>query len=169
MWLNTVQGVWKKLFHFRMFPMSSCSILDKEETHYVPLVVFCEALHLHQESIQWQTMQTAPRNMTDSWPTKSRKQWPKYTHHTSSAEDSWLFLVPFSLDKLRDWYWIHKVWNIVPRRAEGALASEWDGNCSQQCLPVSGIKQSIPKQTASQDLAYTTAGSDSFHLICWHL
>ena len=40
--------------------MSSCSILDKEETHYVPLVVFCEALHLHQESIQWQTMQTAP-------------------------------------------------------------------------------------------------------------
>ena len=60
MWLNSVQRVWKKLFHFRMFPMSLCSILDKEETHYVPLVVFCEALHLHQESIQWQTMQTAP-------------------------------------------------------------------------------------------------------------
>ena len=79
-----------------------------------------------------------------SWPTKSRKQWLKsqntliITHHTSSAEDSWLFLVPSFLDKLRDWCYIHKVWNIVPRRAEGALASAWDGNCSQQCLPVSG-------------------------------
>ena len=86
------------------WPRLHLSIPDKEETHYVPLVVFCEALHLHQESIQWQTMQTAPRNMTDSWPTKSRKQWPKYTHHTSSAEDSRLFLVPSFLDKLRDWY-----------------------------------------------------------------
>ena len=51
-----------------------------------------------------------PQNVTDSWPTKSRKQWLKsqntliITHHTSSAEDSWLFLVPSFLHKLRDWY-----------------------------------------------------------------
>ena len=31
-----------------------------------------------------------PQNMHDSWSRKSKKyiRWPKYTHHTSSAEDS---------------------------------------------------------------------------------
>ena len=68
-------------------------------------------------------------------------------------------------------YWIHKVWNIVPRRAEGALAlvsMRWK---LQPAVPSCfwHMKQSTPKQTASQDSAYTPAGSDSFHLICWHL
>ena len=84
------------------------------------------------------------------------------------AEDSsWC---PFFLHTCEDWSLNTKSEHGFTARRTFALASKWNGHCSQPYLPVSGTySKSKPKQTASQDLTEKTAGSDRFHLICWHL
>ena len=84
------------------------------------------------------------------------------------AEDSsWC---PFFLHTCEDWSLNTKSEHGFTARRTFALASKWNGHCSQPYLPVSGTySKSKPKQTASQDLTEKTAGPDRFHLICSHL
>ena len=79
-----------------------------------------------------------------------------------------LVLMSIFLYKLTDWSLDPKSEHGFTAHRTCALASKWNGHCSQPYLPVSGT-YSKAKQTASQDLTEKTAGSDRFHVICWHL